>query len=60
MEPMTSCEKTGDVEEGETLELKIPAKQVPPGTRIIVQIPRCPKCGAQADYLTPVMMVIGA
>ena len=35
---MTSYEKTGDEEEGEVLEFKIPANQVPPGTRIIIQI----------------------
>lgn len=46
---MTSYPKEGDQEDGETLKLEIPARSVPPGTRVVIEIPCCPQCGDRAD-----------
>lgn len=50
---MTSYPKHGDEEDGETLKIEIPAGSVPPGTRVIIQVPICPKCGDPADMNEP-------
>lgn len=50
---MTSYPKEGVQEDGETLELMIEAKSVPPGTIISIQIPECPRCGEIATQNTP-------
>ena len=46
---MTSYPKEGDEEDGETLKLEMPAGQWPPGTRVTIEIPCCPKCGDPSD-----------
>lgn len=46
---MTSYPKEGDAEEGEVLEFKLNADELPPGARVVIQIPVCPKCGDPAD-----------
>ena len=55
---MTSYPKEGDEEDGETLKLEMNARQYPPGTRVTIEVPCCPKCGDPADChydgLTPV------
>jgi len=50
---MTSYPKHGDEEYGEVLKLEIDAYQVPPGTRVIIEVPVCPKCGDPADMNEP-------
>lgn len=46
---MTSYPKEGNEEDGETLLLKMPAQMFPPGTRVTIEVPCCPKCGDPAD-----------
>ena len=46
---MTSYPKEGDEEDGETLKLEMKATQYPPGTRVTIEVPCCPKCGDPAD-----------
>lgn len=46
---MTSYPKEGDEEDGETLKLEIPAGRMPPGSRVTIEVPCCPKCGDPAD-----------
>ena len=46
---MTSYPKEGDEEDGETLKLEIPAALMPPGSRVIIEVPGCPECGDSAD-----------
>jgi hypothetical protein len=46
---MTSYPKHGDEEDGETLKLEIPARSMPPGSRVTIEVPVCPKCGDPAD-----------
>lgn len=46
---MTSYPKEGDEEDGETLKLEIPAKMMPPGSRVTIEVPCCPECGDPAD-----------
>lgn len=48
----TSAPKEGDYKHGETLELKIDAANLPPGSKVIIEVPCCPKCGLQADAVT--------
>jgi hypothetical protein len=50
---MTSYPKEGDEEDGETLILEIPAKTMPPGSRVTIEVPCCPKCGEPADFSEP-------
>jgi hypothetical protein len=50
---MTSYPKHGDEEHGEILELKIDAWKCPPGTRITIEMPICPKCGDPAEIVQP-------
>jgi hypothetical protein len=50
---MTSYPKHGKEEDGETLEINLPAHRVPPGTRIAILIPCCPICGDPADINEP-------
>lgn len=49
---MTSYPKHGKDEIGETLEWKLCAANFPPGTRVTIEIPVCPKCGDPADMMT--------
>ena len=46
---MTSYPKEGKEEDGETLKLEMPAAMFPPGTRVTIEVPVCPKCGDPAD-----------
>lgn len=46
---MTSYPKEGDEDEGSVLELVMFAKCLPPGTKITLSVPCCPKCGDAAD-----------
>ncbi len=50
---MTSYPKEGDEEYGELLHIDLDARMMPPGTKVIIQIPVCPECGDPADMLTP-------
>lgn len=50
---MTSYPKHGDEEDGEILKLEIPAKSMPPGSRITIEVPNCPNCGVPADMNEP-------
>lgn len=50
---MTSYPKEGREEDGETLRLEIPAKCMPPGARVTIEVPCCPKCGDPADMNDP-------
>lgn len=49
---MTSYPKEGDSEDGETLKMEIPAAMMPPGSRVTIEVPCCPKCGDPADTFT--------
>lgn len=55
---MTSYPKEGDEEDGEVLKLEIDAKSMPPGSRVIIEVPCCPKCGDPADMNEPRSMRI--
>lgn len=46
---MTSYPKEGDEEDGEVLKLEIPASSMPPGSRVVIEVPCCPECGDPAD-----------
>src|ERR1051326_4893977 len=46
---MTSYPKEGDEEDGEILKLEIDARTMPPGSRVTIEVPCCPKCGEPAD-----------
>ncbi|HEX3800222.1 MAG TPA: hypothetical protein VH413_16120 [Verrucomicrobiae bacterium] len=46
---MTSYPKEGDSEDGEVLKLELDARQMPPGSRVTIEVPCCPKCGDPAD-----------
>lgn len=46
---MTSYPKEGKQEDGETLKLELPAAMFPPGSRVTIEVPCCPKCGEPAD-----------
>ena len=46
---MTEYPKEGKEEDGEILKLEIDAKSMPPGSRITIEVPCCPKCGDPAD-----------
>lgn len=46
---MTSYPKEGKEEDGEILKLEIDAKSMPPGSRVVIEVPCCPKCGDPAD-----------
>lgn len=46
---MTSYPKEGDEEDSETLKLEIPAASMPPGSRVTIEVPCCPKCGDPSD-----------
>lgn len=50
---MTSYPKEGKEEDGEVLILNMPARQWPPGTRVTIEVPCCPKCGDPADMNEP-------
>ena len=50
---MTSYPKEGDEEIGPCVELHIDATQMPPGSRIVIQVPCCPVCGEPADMNRP-------
>lgn len=50
---MTSYPKEGDEEDGEILKLEMRATQYPPGTRVTIEVPCCPKCGDPADCNEP-------
>jgi hypothetical protein len=47
---MTSYPKEGDEEDGETLKLEMDARLWPPGTRVTIEVPACPKCGEPSDF----------
>lgn len=51
---MTSYPKEGDEEDGEVLKLEIAASNLPPGSRITIEVPCCPKCGDPADARTDI------
>ena len=46
---MTSYPKHGKEEDGEVLKLEIDASSMPPGSRVTIEVPVCPKCGDPAD-----------
>lgn len=48
---IVGVEKEGDVELG--AEFRVSAKHFPPGTRLIIECPRCPDCGESSDMLAP-------
>lgn len=50
---MTSYPKEGDEEVGETLEVKLDACMMPPGSRVTIEVPVCPECGYPADMREP-------
>lgn len=49
---MTGYAKYGDEEHGETLEFSLSAANFPPGTKVTIEVPVCPKCGDPADFVT--------
>lgn len=46
---MTSYPKEGDEEDGEVLKIEMDARHWPPGTRVTIEVPCCPKCNEPAD-----------
>lgn len=48
---MTEYPKEGKEEDGETLKITLDARQMPPGSRVTIEVPCCPKCGEPADIL---------
>jgi len=46
---MTSYPKEGKEEDGEVLRLEIDASSLPPGSRVVIEVPVCPQCGDPAD-----------
>ncbi len=46
---MTSYPKEGREEDGEFLKLDMDARRYPPGARVTIEVPCCPKCGDPAD-----------
>jgi hypothetical protein len=52
---MTSYPKEGKEEDGETLKLEIDAASMPPGSRVVIEVPVCPQCGDPADIMVDVL-----
>ena len=50
---MTSYPKHGNEEDGEVLRIEMHARDYPPGTRVIIEVPVCPKCGDPGDFVQP-------
>ena len=50
---VTDYPKHGTEVEGETLTLELEAINLPPGARVAIEIPVCPKCGDPADMNEP-------
>jgi hypothetical protein len=46
---MTSYPKEGEEEDGETLKIDLPGAMMPPGSRVTIEVPVCPKCGTPSD-----------
>jgi hypothetical protein len=47
---MTEYPKEGKEEDGEVLKIELDARTMPPGSRVTIEVPCCPKCGEPADF----------